>query len=457
MSLVVTILAAGKGTRMKSKLPKVLQPLAKKPLLKHVIETAQQLNAHKILPVIGHGAELVQQSLQDDSLHWVMQTEQLGTGHAVQQVVPYLEADDQVLILYGDVPLIQPETLQDLLSLLDEQHPLALLTVSLDQPKGYGRILRDAHMNVTAIVEEKDASLEQKQVQEVNTGIMAVNATALKKWLAALNNKNAQGEYYLTDIIAMAVADGYHIRTTQPQDEREVLGVNDKLQLQKLERIYQSLQAEKLMQAGVTLLDANRLDIRGNVQVGQDVEIEVNVVLEGEIQLGDNVKIGANCILRNCQIEANTVIEPFSHLEEAKVGRNCTIGPYARLRPGTVLSDNVKIGNFVETKKAHIGSGSKVNHLSYIGDTQMGGGCNIGAGTITCNYDGVNKHQTLIGEGVFVGSDTQLIAPVEVGDHATIGAGSTIAKDVPPHQLTLSRSKQVTITGWQKPSKKESK
>ncbi len=453
MSLVITILAAGKGTRMKSRLPKVLQPLAKRPLLQHVLDTAQQLNPEKILPVIGHGADVVQQTIREDNLHWTLQTEQLGTGHAVQQVLPALKAEDQVLILYGDVPLTRPETLKDLLLLLDENHPLALLTVNLACPHGYGRIIRDQHLNVTAIVEEKDATLEQKQVQEVNTGIMAVSAQALEKWLSALSNDNAQGEYYLTDIIAMAVADGYHIRTTQPQNESEVLGVNDKAQLQNLERIYQAQQAEKLMQAGVTLMDAGRLDVRGEVIVGQDIEVDVNVIFEGKVELGDGVKIGANCVLKNCSIGAGTVIEPFSHIEEAKVGQACTIGPYARLRPGTDLAEKVKIGNFVETKKAHIGEGSKVNHLSYIGDTQMGAGCNIGAGTITCNYDGVNKHQTIIGNGVFVGSDTQLVAPVEIGDHATIGAGSTITKPVPADELTLSRSKQVTIKGWQKPIK----
>lgn len=453
MSLMITILAAGKGTRMKSRLPKVLQPLAKRPLLQHVVETAQQLNPEKILPVIGHGADAVQQTFREENLHWTLQMEQLGTGHAVQQVLPVLKAEDQVLILYGDVPLTRPETLKDLLSLLDENHPLALLTVNLACPQGYGRIIRDQHLNVTAIVEEKDATLEQKQVQEVNTGIMAVSARALEKWLSALSNDNAQGEYYLTDIIAMAVADGYHIRTTQPQNVSEVLGVNDKVQLQNLERIYQTQQAEKLMQAGVTLVDASRLDVRGEVRVGEDIEIDVNVIFEGKVELGDGVKIGANCVLKNCSIGAGTVIEPFSHIEEAKVGRSCNIGPYARLRPRTDLAEKVKVGNFVEIKKAHIGVGSKVNHLSYIGDTQMGADCNIGAGTITCNYDGVNKHQTIIGKGVFVGSDTQLVAPVEIGDHATIGAGSTITKPVPADELTLSRSKQVTIKGWQKPTK----
>ena len=472
-SLIVSILAAGKGTRMQSARPKVLQPLAKKPLLGHVLDTAFSLSPKRILPVIGHGAEQVKAAFPFDNLGhrlaeigmldeslitlpevtWVEQREQLGTGHAVQQVLPYLHDDEVLLILYGDVPLTRQETLEDLLDLVDETHPLALLTVNLVVPTGYGRIIRDQHLNVQAIVEEKDATLEQKQVQEVNTGIMAVRAEQAKAWLSALQNNNAQGEYYLTDIIAMAVADGFHIRTTQPADETEVLGVNDKVQLQQLERIYQQQQAERLMQQGVTLLDADRVDVRGQVSVGMDVEIGVNVVFEGEVSLGNGVVIGDHCILKNVTIADHTRIEPFSHLEGAKVGSGCVIGPYARLRPGTELADEVKIGNFVEMKKAQIGKGSKVNHLSYIGDTLMGSGCNIGAGTITCNYDGVNKHQTVIGDGVFVGSDTQLVAPVEVGDGATIGAGSTITKPVPANELTLSRSKKEKKKNWQKPTK----
>ena len=473
-SIVVTILAAGKGTRMQSAKPKVLQPLAKKPLLGHVFDTAFDLSPNRILPVIGHGAGQVKAAFAFDNLAhrlaeigmldeslvtlpeviWVEQTEQLGTGHAVQQVLPHLKDEEVLLILYGDVPLTRKETLEDLLDLVDDTHPLALLTVNLSVPTGYGRIIRDQHLNVQAIIEEKDATLEQKQVQEVNTGIMAVRAKQARQWLSALQNNNAQGEYYLTDIIAMAVADGFHIRTTQPADETEVLGVNDKVQLQQLERIYQQQQAERLMRQGVTLLDADRIDIRGQVSVGRDVEIGVNVVFEGDVQLGDGVVIGDHCILKDTVLGDQVRVEPFSHLDGAKVGQACVIGPYARLRPGTELADEVKIGNFVETKKAQIGRGSKVNHLSYIGDTLMGGGCNIGAGTITCNYDGVNKHQTVIGERVFVGSDTQLVAPVEVGDGATIGAGSTITKRVPANELTLSRSKQVTIKNWQKPPKK---
>lgn len=454
MSLKVIILAAGKGTRMRSHLPKVLQPLAAKPLLQHVIDTADQLSSEQVIAVVGHGADSVKAQVTGQSLEFVMQEQQLGTGHAVQQTVEHLKDDDTALILYGDVPLTAQQTLDDLLSLVSEQSPLALLTIVLDNPTGYGRIIRNQHESVTAIVEQKDASPEQLAVKEVNTGIMAVKGQQLKQWLSQLSSDNAQGEYYLTDIIAMCVNDGFSVTTTHPANEIEVLGVNDKVQLQNLERLYQQQQAEDLMRQGVTLIDASRLDIRGNVAAGMDTAIDANVILEGQVTLGENVKIGANCILKNVTVADNTTIHPFSHLEECQVGENVNIGPYARLRPGTELADNVRIGNFVETKKALIGEGSKVNHLSYVGDTQMGQGCNIGAGTITCNYDGVNKHQTIIGDGVFVGSDTQLVAPVKVGDNATIGAGSTITKDAPAEELTLSRSKQLTLKGWQKPVKK---
>jgi bifunctional UDP-N-acetylglucosamine pyrophosphorylase/glucosamine-1-phosphate N-acetyltransferase len=453
-SLTITILAAGKGTRMRSKLPKVLQPLAKKPLLGHVINTAKQLSPSKIVTVIGHGAEKVKSAFEGHQIEWIEQTEQLGTGHAVEVALPAVRDEDVVLILYGDVPLISKDTLLDLLDLVDETHPLALLTLNLDSPAGYGRILRDQHLNVQAIVEEKDATVEQKAVKEVNTGIMAVNGQSLRCWIGQLNNDNAQGEYYLTDIIAMAVSEGVHIRTTQPEDEIEVLGVNDKSQLEALERLYQAKLTKGLMQQGATLMDASRVNIRGEVSVAMDVEIDVNVVFEGQVSLGEGVKIGPNCVIKNATIGDGTVIEAFSHIEEAIIGNNAIIGPYARLRPGTELSQDVKIGNFVETKKAKIGKGSKVNHLSYIGDTEMGADCNIGAGTITCNYDGVNKHQTIIGDRVFVGSDTQLVAPVEIGSDATIGAGSTITKPAPEGELTLSRSKQITINGWQKPKRR---
>ena len=449
----VVILAAGKGTRMRSSLPKVLQPLAGRPLLQHVVETAHRLKASQILTVVGHQSHRVEAAMADQGIDFVAQTEQLGTGHAVQQVIPEINDDDKVLVLYGDVPLTRLSTLEDLLGLVDEQHPLALLTIHLDNPAGYGRIVRDQHVAVQKIVEQKDASTDELKINEVNTGILAASGGQLKNWLQRLSNDNAQQEYYLTDIIAMCVADGFSVQTTQPEDEIEVLGVNDKRQLQALERRYQAQLADELMEQGVTLIDASRLDIRGSVSVGQDVEIDANVVLEGEVKLGNHVKIGANCVLKNVDIADFSVIHPFSHLEACVIGEQVNVGPYARLRPGTELADQVRIGNFVETKQAKIGTGSKINHLSYVGDTRMGSECNIGAGTITCNYDGVNKHQTVIGHRVFVGSDSQLVAPVELGDDATIGAGSTITKDAPADTLTLSRSKQLSVQGWKKPVK----
>jgi len=453
MSLKVVILAAGKGTRMRSKMPKVLQPLANKPLLQHVIDTAQKLHCDEVITVIGHGAENVKSSVVGQNLVFTLQADQLGTGHAVIQANDYYCDSDTVLILYGDVPLTAVATLEDLLSLVGEQHPLALLTITLSDSTGYGRIVRDQHNSVQSIVEQKDALPAQLEIKEVNTGIMAVKGAQLRKWLSSLKNNNAQSEYYLTDIIAMAVSDGFSIQTTQPNNEIEVLGVNDKVQLQSLERLYQNQLAQNLMINGVTLVDANRIDIRGEVYIAQDVIIDANVIFEGQVTLGENVTIGANCVLKNVQIADNTEIHPFSHLEDCIVGNSCVIGPYARLRPGTELADNAKIGNFVEIKKARIGQDSKVNHLSYIGDTEMGSGVNVGAGTITCNYDGVNKHQTIIGDNVFIGSDTQLVAPVQISKGATIGAGSTITKSVPENQLTLSRSKQLTIKGWEKPTK----
>ncbi|VAW46865.1 N-acetylglucosamine-1-phosphate uridyltransferase / Glucosamine-1-phosphate N-acetyltransferase [hydrothermal vent metagenome] len=453
MALKVVILAAGKGTRMRSHLPKVLQPLAQKPLLQHVIDTAQSLHCDEIITVIGHGAEQVKSRITGQNLLFTLQEEQLGTGHAVMQANAHYSDSDTVLILYGDVPLTAPSTLKKLLELIDAQHPLALLTVTLENPSGYGRIVRDSTHAVQAIVEQKDANAEVLAIKEVNTGIMAVKGAQLKKWLSTLDNRNAQSEYYLTDIIAMAVSDGFSIQTTQPDGEIEVLGVNDKMQLQSLERQYQYQSAKLLMQQGATVVDAQRLDVRGTVTVEPDVTLDVNVVLEGTVCLGKNVTVGAHCILKNVQIAENTHIHPFSHLEDCIVGQDCSIGPYARLRPGTELANEARIGNFVEIKKSKIGVGSKVSHLSYIGDTVMGRDVNIGAGTITCNYDGVNKYQTIIGDGVFIGSDTQLVAPVEIDSGASIGAGSTITKDVPANELTLSRSKQVTIKGWQKPTK----
>jgi len=454
MSLKVVILAAGKGTRMRSHLPKVLQPLAQKALLQHVIDTAESLDSNDIITVIGHGAESVKSMVTGENLSFVLQENQLGTGHAVVQVNSHYSDDDTVLILYGDVPLTSQQTLEDLLSLVDDTHPLALLTIELPDSSGYGRIVRNNHLQVQAIVEEKDASQEQKLIKEVNTGIMAVKGNYLKSWLANLSSNNAQGEFYLTDIIAMCVESGFEVHTTKPNFEIEVLGVNNKVQLQDLERRYQTLQVENLMIQGATVIDASRVDVRGSVSIGMDVSIDINVIFEGEVIIGNNVTIGANCIIKNSTIADNVTIEAFSHINEATIANDCSIGPYARLRPGTELAAEAKIGNFVETKKAKIGKGSKVSHLSYIGDTLMGENCNIGAGTITCNYDGVNKHLTDIGDNVFVGSDSQLVAPVKIGSDATIGAGSTITKDVPEGELTLSRSKQLTLKGWIKPIKK---
>lgn len=454
MALKVVILAAGKGTRMRSNIPKVLQPLAQQPLLQHVVNTAKQLQSETIITIVGHGAEQVELAMQGQNLVYALQEQQLGTGHAVQQAMSYFDDEDTVLILYGDVPLTAQATLQNLLSLVDDVHPLSLLTITLNDPFGYGRIVRNGDGLVEAIVEEKDALSSQKTIQEVNTGMMAVNGLHLKKWLSQLSSNNAQGEYYLTDVIASCVADGYVVKTTQPLSEMEVLGVNNKQQLQSLERLYQQTLAEGLMTQGATVMDASRLDIRGAVSVGQDVVIDVNVIFEGTVKLGNRVSIGANCILKNVEIDDDAQILPFSHLEQSHVGASAVVGPFARLRPGTDLGAHSKVGNFVETKNAKIGQGSKISHLSYIGDTRMGQDCNIGAGTITCNYDGVNKHLTQIGDRVFVGSDTQLVAPVMIADDATIGAGSTITKPVPAGELTLSRAKQLTISGWQKPIKK---
>jgi bifunctional UDP-N-acetylglucosamine pyrophosphorylase/glucosamine-1-phosphate N-acetyltransferase len=454
MNLSTIILAAGKGTRMRSQLPKVLHRIAEKPLLQHVHDTAIGLENNMLHIVIGHGAELVKKTLANLQVNWVEQIEQLGTGHAVQQVSDQISDDTMVLILYGDVPLLKIETLQNLLSKINDK-TLALLTVNLKNPTGYGRIVRDDFGKVLRIVEEKDANETEKQITEGNTGILAVQGKALKKWLSQLDNNNAQGEYYLTDIIALAVADGFEIATSSPKNEDEVLGVNDKLQLAHLERVYQLQQAQNLMRQGVTLRDPNRFDLRGSLDVGQDVEIDVNVIFEGENKIGNNVKIGANCLIKNATIGDDVIILPNCVIENAQVGANSRIGPFARLRPETVLATDTHIGNFVEIKKSVIGQGSKVNHLSYIGDSLVGKKVNIGAGTITCNYDGVNKFQTIIEDGAFIGSDTQLVAPVTVGKNATIGAGSTITKDTPDDQLTLSRSKQISLDGWQRPTKKE--
>jgi len=451
MNLSIVILAAGQGTRMRSSQPKVLHPIAHQSMLAHVYDCAMQLQPHAVHIIYGHGGDQVQTTLSHLDASWVEQAEQLGTGHAVAQAMPAINDGDTVLVLYGDVPLTKAETLRALVKATD--NALGLLTVTLDDPTGYGRIVRDGENKVTSIVEEKDASDEQKTINEVNTGMLAVSASHLKAWLNQLDNNNAQGEYYLTDIIAMAVADRVAVNTVMPADASEVMGVNDRIQLAIMEREYQRQQADRLLREGVSLRDPNRFDVRGEVAVGHDVTIDVNVILEGKVEIGNHVSIGANVVIKDCVIGDNTVIDHMCVLEDAQIGNSVSIGPFARIRPATVLKDKSKVGNFVEIKKATIGEGSKVNHLSYVGDTTMGENVNVGAGTITCNYDGANKHQTIIGDNVFIGSDTQLVAPVTVGDGATIGAGSTITKEVPANELTLSRSKQMTRTGWKRPEK----
>lgn len=454
MELNVVILAAGKGTRMKSVLPKVMQPLAGRPLLRHVVDTAASLKASRTLVVYGHGGDLVQQAFAADQLLWAEQAEQKGTGHAVQVALPQLPIIGRTLILYGDVPLTTPATLTRLIGRVGDDTAMALITLLMDNPSGYGRIVRDATGAVVRIVEQKDANDEEKKIREVNTGIFCVPNALLHKWLPALQNNNAQGEYYLTDIIAMAAAESIRIDTVQPEQTWEVDGINDKLQLATLERTHQRVLADNLMRGGITLIDPARLDVRGTVTHGMDVHIEPNVILEGRVLLGNNVRIGANCQLKDCEIGDNTVIKPNSLIDYAKVGANAEIGPFARLRPGTVLADCVHIGNFVETKKAIIGKGSKANHLAYLGDAEIGSGVNIGAGTITCNYDGVNKHLTSIGDNAFIGTNTSLIAPVTVGSGATTGAGSAISKNVPANTLAVARGKQVVLENWQRPVKK---
>ncbi|MDE1198300.1 MAG: bifunctional UDP-N-acetylglucosamine diphosphorylase/glucosamine-1-phosphate N-acetyltransferase GlmU [Pseudomonas sp.] len=451
MSLDIVILAAGQGTRMRSALPKVLHPVAGNSMLGHVIHSARQLSPQGIHVVIGHGADLVREQLAADDLNFVLQDKQLGTGHAVAQAVPALTADT-VLILYGDVPLIEVETLQRLLTLVNDQQ-LGLLTVTLDDPAGYGRIVRDEHDRVTAIVEHKDASEAQKAIREGNTGILAVPGKRLADWLGRLSNNNAQGEYYLTDVIAMAVNDGLAVATAQPLDAMEVQGANDRKQLADLERHYQLREARRLMALGVTLRDPSRFDVRGEVTVGRDVMIDINVILEGRVVIEDDVSIGPNCVIKDSTLRKGAIIKANSHLEGAIVGEAADAGPFARLRPGSVLGPRAHVGNFVELKNAEMGEGAKAGHLTYLGDAVIGARTNIGAGTITCNYDGANKHKTVLGEDVFIGSNNSLVAPVTIATGASTAAGSTINQDVAAEQLAVARARQRNIDGWKRPVK----
>lgn len=452
MPLSVVILAAGQGTRMRSNLPKVLQPLSGRPLLAHVIDTARALEPDAIHVVYGHGGDRVRDAFPDPDLGWCLQREQLGTGHAVAQALPAVPDTHTALILCGDVPLVRAETLRRLVD-ASTGAGIALLTARVDPPTGYGRVLRDAEGRVTRIVEERDATESERQVNEINTGLMAIDAVHLRRWLARVNNSNAQGEYYLTDVIAMAFEEGLTVRGVPAQSPNEAAGINDKLQLAAAERAYQRMQAERLMAQGATLADPSRVEIRGNVEVGQDVFIDVGVVLEGRVLLGEGAHVGAYSVLSDVELGARCIVHPHSVLQNTRAGEGCELGPFVRTRPGTELAERVKLGNFVEIKNATVAAGSKVNHLSYIGDTDIGRGVNVGAGTITCNYDGANKHRTTIGDEAFIGSNTALVAPVEVGTGATIGAGSTITKNAPAGELTLARAQQTTISGWKRPVK----
>ena len=449
--LNVVILAAGKGTRMVSNTPKVLHKVAGKPMLKYVIECAKKLNADKIIVVVGFGSEQVKQAFAYEKITWVEQIDQLGTGHAVQQAAPHLDEDANTLILLGDVPLVDAIACKQLLA--QSKQSLTLLSFKKPDPSGYGRIIRNHANHVIAIVEQKDATAEQCLINEVNTGMMAMPSTHLKNWLKRLNNNNAQGEYYLTDIVDFAVQDSVAVSAVLSGDEWAITGVNAKQDLAQIERIYQTRYAQDLLKQGVTLADPARIDVRGQLTVGKDVEIDVGCVFEGDVSLGEHVKIGAYCVIKDSLIAADTVIAPYTHIVEANIGENARIGPYTRIRPGTVLQADTQVGNFVELKNAQVDVGSKINHLSYVGDATIGKQVNIGAGTITCNYDGANKFRTVIEDDAFIGSDTQLIAPVTVGKGATIAAGSTITKDAPAGELSLSRGKQMTIKGWKRPVK----
>lgn len=451
MSTTVIILAAGKGTRMRSNLPKVLQPLAGRPLLGHVIDTAKKLQADHIITIYGHGGALVQNAFAHEQIQWVEQAEQLGTGHAVQVTLPVLPREGVSLILSGDVPCITEQTLKKLLDVSRETQ-IGLVTLTLADATGYGRIVRE-NGKIQAIVEHKDASEAQRQIQEINTGIYCVSNAKLHEWLPQLSNNNAQGEYYLTDIVAIAIADGLEVASVEPELAFEVEGVNDRVQLAALEREFQNFQAKQLMQQGVHLIDPTRFDLRGNLTAGKDVRIDINVIIEGNCELGDGVEIGAGCILKNTKIAAGTKVQPYSVFDQAIVGEDAQIGPFSRLRPGAILANEVHIGNFVEVKNSQIGLGSKANHFTYLGDAEVGAGSNIGAGTITCNYDGANKFKTIIGDQVFIGSNSSLVAPITIANGATVGAGSTITRDVAEQCLAVERSKQFTKENYQRPQK----
>ena len=447
----IVILAAGQGKRMHSNLPKVLHPLAGKALVSHVIDTARSLSPQTLCLVYGHGGDTVRTTLDAPDLSWALQEPQLGTGHAVQQALPHLKNAGTTLVLYGDVPLIRADTLKQLAHAA--QNALAILTLEMPDATGYGRIVRNAAGQVVRIVEHKDTTAEERNIREINTGIMAMPTSHLGEWLSRLSNNNVQKEYYLTDIAGMAVEDGVPVRTTNPKYDWEVLGINSKVQLAELERIAQRNTAEQLMEQGVRLADPARIDVRGELVCGRDVSIDVNCVFEGRVELAEAVEVGPNCVLKNARIGAGTRLAAFTHIDDAVVGADAMIGPFARLRPGTELGEDVHIGNFVEIKKSTIAAHSKANHLAYIGDATIGSRVNVGAGTITCNYDGANKFQTIIEDDAFIGSDTQLVAPVTVGRGATLGAGTTLTKDAPPDTLTISRAKQVSIPGWKRPVK----
>lgn len=453
MALSVVILAAGKGTRMRSSIPKVLHSIAHKPMVQHVIDAAKALNAESLNMVYGFGGEQLQQSIQDDALTWALQSEQLGTGHAVQQAMPHIKDQDDVLVLYADVPLISVSTLQNLLANKPE-NGIGILTVNVADPTGYGRILRQQG-EIVGIREHKDATDEERQVKEINTGILVANGEQLKSWLNRLSNDNAQGEYYLTDIIAMCHEQGLPIKSAHPSCALEVEGANNRVQLATLEREYQRLQAEQLMLNGATLRDPARIDVRGEINIGQDIMIDVNVILEGNVTIGNNVTIGANCHIINANIADNATIKPNTIIEDSEIGTNCSVGPFARIRPGSKMLTGAAVGNFVEMKKTTIGEGSKAGHLTYLGDTVIGQQVNIGAGTITCNYDGANKSQTIIKDGVFIGSNASLVAPLQIEKGATVGAGSTITKTVNENNLAIGRGKQVNIQGWKRPVKQQ--